>query len=85
MKEVTLDIKKWGNSLGVRLPAVIAREAHLHSDQKVKVSVVGDKVIITPIEQTSLTLEQRLEKFDRAARYGGEVMCVEEYLGAEKW
>ncbi|MDQ7057353.1 MAG: AbrB/MazE/SpoVT family DNA-binding domain-containing protein [Ghiorsea sp.] len=85
MKEVMLDIKKWGNSLGVRLPAVIAREAHLHSDQKVKVSVIGDKVIITPVEQASLTLEQRLEKFDRTARYGGEVMSVEEHLGAEKW
>lgn len=32
MTEVTLDIKKWGNSLGVRLPAAIAREANLHSD-----------------------------------------------------
>jgi len=83
MKEVMLDIKKWGNSLGVRLPAVIAREAHLHNDQKVKVSVVDDKVIITPVEQASLTLEQRLEKFDRA-RHGGEVMSVEEHLGAEK-
>ena len=28
MAEVVLDIKQWGNNLGVRLPAVIAREAH---------------------------------------------------------
>lgn len=84
MKEVTLDIKKWGNSLGVRLPAVIAREAHLHTNQSVRISVVNKQVIITPILDESLTLNQRLENFD-LARHGGESMVVDERLGAEKW
>ena len=29
MTDVVLDIKQWGNNLGVRLPAAVAREAHL--------------------------------------------------------
>ena len=34
MAEVVLDIKQWGNNLGVRLPATIAREARLCDDQR---------------------------------------------------
>jgi len=84
MTEVTLDIKKWGNSLGVRLPAIIAREAHLHSDQRVRLSVVDKQIILTPIVTEKLTLEERLANFDPIV-HGGEVMSVSEHLGAEKW
>jgi antitoxin MazE len=84
MPEVELDIKQWGNNLGVRLPAVIAREAHLSADQRVRVSVKGNQVTITPIEELSLTLAQRLEKFD-PVRHGGEAMIAGEMLGAERW
>lgn len=72
MTEAVLDIKQWGNSLGVRLPAAVAREAHLHADQRVRVSVEGEQVIITPITAAPLTLAQRLAHFD-PARHGGEV------------
>jgi antitoxin MazE len=82
--EVVLDIKQWGNNLGVRLPAAIAREAHLSADQRVRVSVKGNQVMITPVAAAGLTLAQRLEKFD-AARHGGEVMIPNQSLGAERW
>jgi len=84
MTEVILDIKKWGNSLGVRLLAVIAREAHLHTDQRVRISIVDQKIIITPIVSEQLTLEQRLASFDPMV-HGGEGMSASEHLGAEKW
>ncbi|MBQ0720525.1 MAG: AbrB/MazE/SpoVT family DNA-binding domain-containing protein [Gammaproteobacteria bacterium] len=84
MTEVTLDIKKWGNSLGVRLPAVIAREANLHSDQRVRISIIDKQIIITPIVSEALTLEERLANFDPAV-HGGEAMSVSESVGAEKW
>ncbi|MFN9859419.1 MAG: AbrB/MazE/SpoVT family DNA-binding domain-containing protein [Pseudanabaena sp.] len=83
MAEVILDIKTWGNNLGVRLPAAIARAAHLHVNQRVKLSVVVNQVLITPVEEP-LTLEQRLAKFD-PARHGGEVMATSQKLGAEQW
>jgi antitoxin MazE len=83
MTEAVLDIKQWGNSLGVRLPAAVARAAHLHVDQRVRVSVEGGQVVITSVTDTALTLEQRLARFD-PARHGGEVMASKN-IGAEQW
>jgi antitoxin MazE len=84
MAEAVLDIKQWGNNLGVRLPAAVAREAHLHVDQRVRVSVEGDHVVITPVDDIRLTLEQRLAVYD-PKRHGGEQMVTTRTLGAERW
>lgn len=59
MTKVELDIKQWGNNLGVRLPAAIAREAHLRAHQRVRLSVADGRIIITPVVDEPLTLEQR--------------------------
>lgn len=84
MAEVVLDIKQWGNNLGVRLPAAIAREAHLRVDQRVRISVDAGQVVITPVADVSLTLEQRLALFD-PLRHGGEAIATGAALGAERW
>lgn len=83
MVEAVLHIKQRGNSLGVCLPAAVAREAHLHVNQRVRVSVEGDHVVITPIIDSRLTLEQRLAAYD-PARHGGEQMATTKILGAER-
>ncbi len=83
MIEAVLDIKQWGNSLGIRLPASVAREAHLRVDQRVRISVEGGQVVITPVPDAPLTLEQRLARFD-PARHSGEVMASQA-VGAERW
>jgi len=82
MTVAVLDIKQWGNNLGVRLPAAVAREAHLRVDQRVRVSVEGGQVVITPVADTPVTLEQRLALFD-PARHGGEAMASQ-LVGAER-
>lgn len=83
MSEAVLDIKRWGNSLGVRLPAAVAREAHLHADQRVRIVVEDGRVVITPDAGERLTLEQRLAGYD-PGRHGGEAMVTED-VGAERW
>jgi antitoxin MazE len=83
MVEAVLDIKQWGNNLGVRLPAAVARAAHLHVDQRVRITVEGDRVVIEPVADAPLTLEQRLALYD-PARHGGEVMATPA-IGAEQW
>lgn len=83
MTVAVLDIKQWGNNLGVRLPAAVARAAHLSVDQRVRVSVEDGQVVITPVTDTAPTLEQRLAQFD-PARHGGEAMASER-IGAERW
>ena len=84
MAEAVLDIKQWGNNLGVRLPAAVAREAHLHVDQRVRVTVEGDHVVIMPVNTTKLSLEQRLAAYD-PKRHSGEQMATTQTLGAERW
>lgn len=83
MTEAVLDIKQWGNNLGVRLPVAVARAAHLHIDQRVRISVEDGTVVIRPVDDVALTLEQRLARFD-PARHGGEVM-QSQAVGAERW
>jgi len=84
MAEAVLSIKHWGNNLGVRLPQAVAREAHLHADQQVRVSVEEGRVVIEPLPTTKpLSLEERLSRFD-PARHGIEAM-VTSPLGAERW
>ena len=46
-------VKKWGNSLGIRLPKKIARLLHIDSGTEVDVSV-RDKEIIIKMHQSEL-------------------------------
>jgi antitoxin MazE len=70
MAEAVLHIKRWGNGLGVPLPAEVVRDAHLHVEQRVRISIEGAQVVITPVSDLHLTLNQRLARFD-PARHGG--------------
>lgn len=46
--------------------------------------VEAGRVVVTPVENVFLTLEQRLARFDRQ-NHGGEAMPVDERVGAERW
>lgn len=83
MAEAVLDIKQWGNNLGVCLPVAVARAAGLYVDQRVRISVEDRTIMIRPIEEVEPTLDERLSCFD-PARHGGEVMRAEA-VGAELW
>ncbi len=76
-------LKYQGNSLGVRLPAAVARAAGLRADQRVRVSVEGERVVIERVQEAPLTLEQRLARFN-PDRHGGQAL-VSERVGAEQW
>jgi len=54
----------WGNNLVCfGCLVAVARRAHLHVDQRVRVSVVGGQVIITPVNDVPLTLSQTAGMF----------------------
>ena len=53
-------IRKWGNSIGVRIPAGILTELNLSADKKVDVRAEAGRIIIEPIIDSQETLEQLL-------------------------
>jgi antitoxin MazE len=81
--ETVLDIKQWGNNLGVRLPQAVARAANLHCDQRVRIAVEGGRIVITPVAGVTPTLDEMIAAFD-PVRHGGEVMITKP-VGVEEW
>ena len=61
-------IKKWGNSLGVRIPNHLVRELALKDGSFVDISDKGKTIIIKPVQKNSLSAmlknisEQNLHK-----------------------
>lgn len=47
-------VKKWGNSLSVRIPAAIMKAVHLQVDAKVDVREENGRIIIEPVREHSL-------------------------------
>jgi len=41
-------VRKWGNSLGIRLPKHLAMEVSLENNSEVEISVADGKIVITP-------------------------------------
>lgn len=52
-------IKKWGNSLGVRIPSLIAQELHLEDGSQVEIARKDDGILISP--GVKATLRKKLE------------------------
>jgi len=57
---------------------------HRRNNQKVRTSIQGESIIVSSVEITPLTLEQRLAAYD-PKRHGGEQMTTMQRLGAERW
>ena len=74
-------LRRWGNSLGVRLPAAICREAGLQDNQTVELRVVAEGVLIRPVEPR-LTLAERLAAFAPMEGEATEAMAWDP-VGAE--
>jgi antitoxin MazE len=53
-------IQKWGNSLALRIPRSFAQEMGLAHDVPVNLTLVGNRLIITP-EYRFFTLEELLD------------------------
>jgi len=48
-------VKKWGNSLGVRIPNLIVRELSLKDGSLVDINDKGKTIIIKPIQKNKLS------------------------------
>jgi antitoxin MazE len=52
-------VQKWGNSLGIRIPSIIAKEHNLKNGIKVEIFDDGEKISIKP--QKGFTLDELVD------------------------
>ena len=57
-----VQVKKWGNSASVRIPAAVMAAAALSLDQAVEVRADGRRIIIEPIVAPVYDLDQLLDQ-----------------------
>ncbi len=53
-----INVKKWGNSASVRIPAAIMEAAHLKLDDVVDVREEGGRIVIEPVRAKELDLAE---------------------------
>jgi antitoxin MazE len=77
-------IQKWGNSLGVRLPMQLAKQAHLHSGSHVILGIEHDKITIQPSKKPSkYNLKKMLNGISKKNLH--RPVCDDTSKGNEEW
>ena len=74
-------LQKWGNSLGVRIPKKLAKEAKLGENSEVEIQQKNGNIIIMPV-QVKYELSDLLSKITRANLHKEDDFAVE---GHEAW
>ncbi len=66
---IELQIGKWGNSLGIRLPKHISEALHLKPKDKVSCAVENGKLILKPLRSVKkYTLKKLLAKVEEPSK-----------------
>ena len=55
-----VNVKKWGNSASVRIPAAVMAAAHLRLDDAVDVREESGRIVIEPVRDQDYDLEHLL-------------------------
>jgi antitoxin MazE len=57
-----VNVKKWGNSASVRIPAAVMEAAHLRIDDTVEVRAEGERIIIELVQEPEYDLAQLIDR-----------------------
>lgn len=76
-------VRKWGNSLALRIPSSFAAEAGLGPDSPVDLTLVEGALVVRPVLRPRLTLAELLAAVT-ADNIHGEVDAGEP-VGGEEW
>ncbi len=55
-------MRKWGNSLGVRIPKAFAEEAGVREGSAVDISIAGGDIVIRRLRRRSVNLDDLLAR-----------------------
>ena len=73
--KIDMTVQEWGNGLGVRITAPIARAARLARGMPITLEVVDEGLLLRPAGRPRLTLAQKLKTYDPAL-HGGEALAA---------
>lgn len=76
-------VKKWGNSLAVRIPSTVAKENQLHSGATIRLSSHDGQIVIAPVREQRYRLADLLKDVTHKNLHG-EVPCGDA-AGKEEW
>ena len=57
---ITTYIRKWGNSLAIRLPQSLLAQLNLQIDGEVEISLEEGRLILSPVKKPGYTLDELL-------------------------
>jgi antitoxin MazE len=63
-------VQKWGNSLAVRIPAVLAGQLELGDGAEVEVSVRNGELVVRPLRTQKLSLRDLLKNCKPSQLHG---------------
>lgn len=63
-------IRKWGNSLAIRLPMSIISEAHFDLEQKVSITAQEGRIIIEPLQKLAYSLDDLVRQISAENAHG---------------
>jgi antitoxin MazE len=54
-------VRKWGNSLALRIPKVLADQISLSAETPVEMTIANDRIIISRLPKPEFTLDELLD------------------------
>ena len=78
-----VSVKKWGNSLALRIPSSVAEDTQIKYGSIVEVSVVRGRLVVAPVLSPRYTLKQLLARVTKANRHAETGTGAP--LGRESW
>ena len=57
-------LKKWGNSIGIRIPNVMLKTLDLKNEDMVSLEQVDDRIIITKCIKNQISLKELFDKYE---------------------
>jgi len=63
-------IRKWGNSLALRIPSSLAGQSGLKQGSEVELTIEDGRLIVKPISSWEIELQELLERMDPDSLHG---------------
>lgn len=80
---MTASVKKWGNSLALRIPKPLAEEVGLYKDAPVTLALEEGRLVIAPILRTRHVIESLLAQVTEQNLHAD--IDTGEAVGREAW